>query len=133
VIDLRRLGYINYGDTMNWASIIAAVMEILGPILMELIKEWLDGLLNRAKHRLPSQSTTDPYAAQAELWIAAFEVHEEDGGKLWWWQLLAQRKHARRGRFLERARAVSLTATREGRAPTAMESSELRSLAQAAA
>lgn len=117
---------------MNWAAIIAAVMEILGPILMELIKEWLDGLLNRAKHRLPDQPA-DTYAAQAELWAAALEVHEEDGGKLWWWQLLAQRKHARRGRLLERARAVSLTATREGRAPSAMESSELRSLAQAAA
>lgn len=118
---------------MSWSVIIAAILEVLGPVLIQMIQEWLDGLLNRAKHRLPSQATTDSYAAQAELWNAAFEVHEEDGGKLWWWQLLAQRQHARRGRFLERARAVSLTATREGRTPTAMEKQELHSLAAAAA
>lgn len=118
---------------MSWAAVISAILAILGPVLMDLLKEWLDGLLNRAKHRLPSQASTDLYASENELWDAALQIHEEDGQRLWWWQWWAKSRHARRTRFLQRSRDITLASAAEGRAPTATEEHELRSLATAAA
>lgn len=38
---------------MSWAAVIAAILEIIGPVIAEWLKRWLEDRLNRAATRLP--------------------------------------------------------------------------------
>lgn len=38
---------------MSWGAIIAALLQVLGPLLMEWLQKWLDDLLKRASALLP--------------------------------------------------------------------------------
>lgn len=42
---------------MGWATIITMLIELFGPILVEWLKKWLEGRLNRAALRLPAADT----------------------------------------------------------------------------
>lgn len=55
---------------MNWASIIAKLMEILGPILSDLIKRWLDTKLKAAAKTFGAAPVTGASAARDLLTVA---------------------------------------------------------------
>lgn len=59
---------------MNWAALVAVILELLGP----LIRRWLEDLLSRAEPA-GEPALVDPPAAVARLFGAA-------RGRLWWWQ-----------------------------------------------
>lgn len=42
---------------MGWAAIIAAIMQVFGPLLAEWLQKWLDSLLNKSAARLPTLSS----------------------------------------------------------------------------
>lgn len=52
---------------MGWASIIAALIQLFGPALVEWLQKWLDGILKRAAESLPDVTTyaAEPLAREA--------------------------------------------------------------------
>lgn len=46
---------------MGWAEIIAAIMKMVGPLLNELLKKWLEKLLNKAAKGLGPVPACDGY------------------------------------------------------------------------
>lgn len=39
---------------MGWQAIIAAILQAVGPLLVEWLKKWLESLLNRSAANLPA-------------------------------------------------------------------------------
>jgi hypothetical protein len=125
---------------MNWAVIIAVLLELFGPALAELAEEirlriqaWIDGLFARAKYTAHANPSESELVKAQVLWGAVLDEHDADGRQLWFWQLFAQAKHARRTRLLEKLRASSLNAVANGRPMLlASEAEEIRGLAMAA-
>lgn len=60
---------------MGWAAIISALVSIFGPLLGDLIKKWLDKLLNKAAGLLPPRESfgSEP-SAVASLYDKAIEL-----------------------------------------------------------
>jgi hypothetical protein len=63
---------------MPWPAIIAAILQLVGPLLSELLKKWLDGQLKAAADRL-SPGLHPAVAGAAELL-------SEVESSLWFWQ-----------------------------------------------
>ena len=76
---------------MNWAGIIAAILELVGPLLAKWLKEWLDKLLNRVAARLGPLSAAGPVGRE----MAARELLAAARGELWWFQFARRRLLAR--------------------------------------
>jgi hypothetical protein len=116
------------------SAIIAAILAIIGPVLIEALLKWLDGLFARAKYTAHANPSASELEKAQTLWQAVIAEHDADGRQLWFWQLFAQARHARRTRLLEKLRASSLNAVANGRPMLlASESEEIRGLAMAAA
>lgn len=43
---------------MGWAAIISAILGVVGPLIGDLLKKWLDRLLNRAAASLDADGVT---------------------------------------------------------------------------
>lgn len=93
---------------MNWAAIIAFLWSVFGPAITDLIKKWLDGLLNRAAESMNEPATYgSPMDQRYQLFGRAIELHDKDGSGLWFWQKLPWSQHNRRRRLLVRLRQSS--------------------------
>lgn len=57
---------------MGWSAIILALIQVLGPILIEWLKKWLEDRLQQAAARLPAvESFGSPELARAALFDEA--------------------------------------------------------------
>lgn len=92
---------------MNWSAIFMLIWSKLGPVITELVRSWLEQLLQQASEKLLEPKGISPAHAQRELFAKALELHDAAGGRLWFWQRLPWSQHARRRRFLERYRSQS--------------------------
>lgn len=57
---------------MGWSAIIAALLQLFGPVLVDLLKQLLDKWLNKAAESLPPPDPKDPGAVTA-LFDAAID------------------------------------------------------------
>jgi hypothetical protein len=55
---------------MQWAAIIQAILAVLGPILSDALKRWLDGKLKAAAKTADPDTLGDPVTASGDLLAA---------------------------------------------------------------
>lgn len=106
---------------MSWAAIIAAILQVLGPILVEWLRKWLDTRLARAAEKLGDTV----YASEHEARDAMFDQAIAD---------LPHHAHRRR-RLLKRMKDAAAAAgvTSAGGILAEADAIELSELAAAAA
>lgn len=63
---------------MTWASVIAVLLQLFGPVLAE----WLRKLLDDTAKRMPAEPSADPEVFVANL----AELFDFARGRTWWWQ-----------------------------------------------
>lgn len=58
---------------MGWAAIISAILAIVGPLIAEWLKKWLESRLHKVAERMPFVSFGDDQAAAIALLERAVE------------------------------------------------------------
>jgi hypothetical protein len=97
---------------MQWATLLAVVIEFLGPIL----RDWLANLLKRAADEIdevegpfPVGFVGDGSGVEAYLWDRAEQILDREAKSLAWYQWIAKWRLSSRRRYLEAARSVAVS------------------------
>lgn len=102
---------------MNWPAIITAILQLVGPLLTELLQKWLDGALKAAADRL-GPGLRPAAAGSADLF-------DEVNRSLWFWQ-------AAKKRLVRECRNAAVPAIAAGRPLTTTEAGAVKAAALAA-
>lgn len=102
---------------MSWAAVIAAILGVLGPLVQEWLRKWLDDRLRRA--------AVTAGVASADIGRNSARLLQSVHDDLWWWQ-------AGKRRFVAALIAHVPVALKAGHGLTAGEAEAIRLAAAAA-
>lgn len=98
-------------------AVILAIISLVGPVLVEWLKKWLEDLLQRAAADLPDNvESYSQNGKRVRLFAAAIERHRKDfAAEPWWKRPFVMGRYRRREKLLERTREAVLNASHDGR------------------